>query len=348
MKLKKILAAILAAATLLTCSALAVSAAPLVTASDSSITVKVNGNEVDFPDQYPVIRNNRTLVPVRFVAEALGYDVDWDAEERSVLIDSGKIVLFINSDKAFLDGVQTTLDVEPVIINNRTMIPLRIVAETLDCTVDWFETNRTVLVNARDKNGNEMSVFDRYKQSDLFWYYSTGENECLVWKADYRTLADASAPTSYHNWWIERPVDKSGIDNQDYDCSIMMRTFNIEERDQVRDMLFTVYPTRYNDAYDIMMQTICGEIWETFYPETSEYYPLYSAVAPRSGTFGTTYYDNREVEMYTDYNCTKFIMIISSEGHKNPEKPAKLTTEEISLYTKEAKNRYCLGLWGLD
>mgnify|MGYP003319218900 CR=1 FL=1 len=345
MKLKKIIALGLAVITVMLGTMMTVSAA---TVAESNITVKVNGNEVDFPDQYPVIRNNRTLVPVRFVAEALGYDVDWNAEERSVLIDGGKIVLYIGSDKAFLDGVQTTLDVEPVIINNRTMIPLRIVAETLNCTVDWFETNRTVLVNARDKNGNEMSVFDRYKQSDLFWCYTTADREYLVWKDDYRTLADASAPTNYHDWWIERELDKSILLNQSLDCTVMMKAFTAEDLRQVKDMLFTAYPTQYREAYDIMMQTITGEVWETFYPETSELYPLYSAVAPRSGTFGTTYLDGREVEMYMDYNGITFTMNLSAEGYKDPEKPIKLSDSEIALYTKEAKNRYCLGLWGLD
>ena len=184
MKLKKILAILLAAVTLFTCSAVAVSA----NSATADVTVKVGGQVIDFPDQKPVIKNDRTLVPIRFVAEALGYDVDWNAEDNTAIIDHGKIVLYIGTDQAILDGVPTTLDVASELIGDRTMIPLRIVAETLDCTVDWFETNRMVLVNARDKNGAEMSVFDRYKQSDLFWNYKTADNEYLVWKDDYQTL----------------------------------------------------------------------------------------------------------------------------------------------------------------
>lgn len=344
MKIKKILAVLLAAAALFTCSVTALSAEE----QSLPVSVTVNGSAVDFPDQTPVIRNNRTLVPVRFVAEALGREVEWDPADRSVLIDGGRIILYIGSDRAVIDGRQATLDVESVLIGNRTMIPLRAVAETLDCTVDWFGSIRTVLINARDGNGCEMSVFERFRQSGLFWAYTVSGREYLVPKTACPTLADASSPTAYHNWWIERELDTSVLLNPSLDCSVVMRAFGESERGEVRDLLYTVYPTGYEEAYGLMMQTIRGELWETFYPETSELYPLFSAAAPRSGTFGTRYLDGREAEMYTDYNGTEFVLNISAEGYTDPEKPVVLTADEISAYTKEAKNRYCLGLWGLN
>ena len=67
----------------------------VVSAKSSGISVMVNGTTIKFPDQKPVVQNERTLVPVRFVAEALGHKVLWDADSNSVNIDSGKIVLYI-------------------------------------------------------------------------------------------------------------------------------------------------------------------------------------------------------------------------------------------------------------
>ncbi len=317
-------------------------------AADTTPTVKVAGKVVDFPDQEPTIRNNRTLVPVRFIAEALGYDVDWDAENRCVSINNGKIVMYIDSTQASIDGKTVTLDVAPTIINNRTMVPLRVVAETLDSTVDWFGTNRMILVNERDGNGDEKSVFERYKQSDLFWEYSTSENRYLVWKDDYPTLATASDPATYHSWWIESPIDRTELNNQSFDCAVIMKTFNPEELANVRDLLYTPYPTTSAEVYEIMMDTITGEIWETFYPESSELYPLYSAMPASSGTFGTTYCDDREVEMYCNDTCTKFVLNLSEEGYENSEAPRRLSQSEIDFYTAEAKKYYCLGLWGLE
>ncbi len=345
MKIKKLLAVFLAAASLLTIFSLTISAA---SPTYANVTVKVDGKVVDFPDQKPVIVNNRTLVPVRFIAESLGYDVDWNPDDNSVVIDNGCIILYIGTNKAKINGQNVTLDVASTLIKDRTMVPLRVIAETLNCTVDWFGTNRMILINKRKADGSEMSIFERYKQSDLFWNYSSTDTEYLVWKANYATLAEASDPSVYHNWWIETTIDKSTLVNREFDCAIIMRTFNKEELAQVRDMLFTPYPTTNDAVYKYMMQTITGELWETFYRKESEWYPLYSAMGDRSGTFGTHYLDNREVEMYANSTCTQFVLNISNEGYVNSEKPRTLSQREIDFYTKEAKNRYCLQLWGLE
>lgn len=116
------------------------------------------------------------------------------------MIDNGKIILYIGTDKAKINGQDVVLDVASTLINDRTMVPLRVIAETLNCTVDWFGTNRMILVNKRASDGRELSVFERYKQSDLFWNYSSPEREYLVWKADYATLAEASNPSNYLRW----------------------------------------------------------------------------------------------------------------------------------------------------
>ena len=124
----------------------------LISAKSADIAVKVNGKTVGFPDQPPVVQNERTLVPVRFVAEALGYDVAWNQADNSVGIDGGKIVLYIGTNTAKIDGKTVTLDVKSTVVHNRTMVPLRVVVETLDCSVDWIAETKTVLVNAK-KNG---------------------------------------------------------------------------------------------------------------------------------------------------------------------------------------------------
>ena len=342
---KKTISAVLAVLTLVSTMAMTAFAA---SPTSANVTVKVDGKVVEFPDQHPVIQNDRTLVPVRFIAESLGYNVEWDPDDNSAVIDGGKIIMYIGTNKAKINGQDVTLDVASTLINDRTMVPLRVIAETLNCTVDWFETNRMILVNKRASDGSELSVFERYKQSDLFWNYSTPDTEYLVWKADYSTLAEATDPTAYHRWWIETNVDKSTLVNQAFDCAIIMHTFNEAERKQVRDMLFTPYPTANAAAYDYMMQTITGELWETFYREDSEWYPLYSAIGTRSGTFGKHYLDNREVEMYCNSTCTRFIFNISREGAINPETPKNLSQSEIDFYTGEAKIRYYLQLWGLE
>ena len=209
--LKKILAATLAALTLVSALAMTAFAA---SPTSANVTVKVDGKVVEFPDQEPTIVNDRTLVPVRFIAESLGYDVEWNPDDNSAVIDNGKIIMYIGTNQAKINGQNVTLDVASTLINDRTMVPLRVIAETLNCTVDWFGTNHMILVNKRQEDDTEMSVFERYRQSGLFWEYDTSENRYLVWKGAYETFAEASAPEAYHSWWIESPKDKTTLVNQ--------------------------------------------------------------------------------------------------------------------------------------
>ena len=122
----------------------------------SPVTVTVDGKPVAFPDQQPVIRDSRTLVPVRFIAEALGYDVDWNPTDNTAVIDGGRVILYIDTDQAILNGNRVRLDTKSLLIGDRTMIPIRIVAETLGCTVDWIEETRTVQINSRLPDGHRI------------------------------------------------------------------------------------------------------------------------------------------------------------------------------------------------
>jgi hypothetical protein len=86
-----------------------------------------------------IIRNDRSLVPVRLVSEELGAEVGWDGNRREVIIQKGQtgILLSIDKDKATVNGKEVTLDYPAVIYKDRTYVPLRFVAESLDATVEY-------------------------------------------------------------------------------------------------------------------------------------------------------------------------------------------------------------------
>ncbi|MDI6895544.1 MAG: stalk domain-containing protein [Bacillota bacterium] len=112
------------------------------------VKVFLKGKKVAF-DVQPMIVQNRTMVPVRAIAEALGAEVKWDGETRTVIVlKAGKVVLIpIGSLKARVDGTQVALDVPAMIVGNRTLIPLRFVSESLGALVDWFGTGQVVAIN---------------------------------------------------------------------------------------------------------------------------------------------------------------------------------------------------------
>ena len=103
------------------------------------ITVMLDGNKIDFPDAKPYLYKDRTLVPIRFVSEAMGADVSWNGDEQEVTIVKGRdtIITHILSSKATLNGVMYAFDVSTRITDDRTFVPLRFVAEMLNCDVDF-------------------------------------------------------------------------------------------------------------------------------------------------------------------------------------------------------------------
>jgi hypothetical protein len=90
-------------------------------------------------DTAPVIVNGRTMVPLRFVAEAMGATVIWNGESRTVSVDlAGKTVSLTSGELA------PGLDVPALIVNDRTMVPVRYISEALGWGVDWDEGARAI------------------------------------------------------------------------------------------------------------------------------------------------------------------------------------------------------------
>lgn len=108
----------------------------------------------------PVIENDRTLVPIRFIAEELGAEVSWDEVNRIVGIKKGnnKVLLKIDSRLVTYESGTKSYnlsDVAPKIINDRTYVPVRLVSNALGIGIDWDEPNRTVIVNSRESSNIE-------------------------------------------------------------------------------------------------------------------------------------------------------------------------------------------------
>ena len=108
--------------------------------------VTLNGELVKFNDQYPIIDNGTTLVPIRAVSEMLHASVSWDGNNGIAHIDKGgkKIKLLTGTTTAYINGEEHELEVSAEVVNGRTLVPLRFVAEALDMNVIWHGDNRMV------------------------------------------------------------------------------------------------------------------------------------------------------------------------------------------------------------
>lgn len=90
-------------------------------------------------DTTPIVKDGRTLMPIRYVSETFGAKVDWDDKDKKVTISFGekRVELWIGKDAALVDGTLKRLDVAPEIIDGRTVLPLRFVSENLGLKVQW-------------------------------------------------------------------------------------------------------------------------------------------------------------------------------------------------------------------
>ncbi|TYQ16024.1 UNVERIFIED_CONTAM: copper amine oxidase-like protein [Acetivibrio alkalicellulosi] len=114
------------------------------------VTVKVDGEVINFPDVKAYIdENGRTMVPVRFVSEALGAEVLWDGEYRVVTIkkDIDVITIKIGEKRVNKNGRPHEIDTRAVIRSDRTFVPLRFVSEMLGASVGWIAATRTVEIS---------------------------------------------------------------------------------------------------------------------------------------------------------------------------------------------------------
>lgn len=124
--------------------------------ASNEISVYLNNEKIVF-DAEPVIINNRTMVPMRKIFENLDASVNWNAETRTVKAKKGttNVEFTIGSSYMKKKETQIRLDSAPIIYKDRTVVPVRAVAEALDCIVTWNASERRVDITTWKKGGQK-------------------------------------------------------------------------------------------------------------------------------------------------------------------------------------------------
>ncbi len=123
------------------------------------IKVAIDGKQVEF-DVKPQLINSRTMVPLRAIFEALGAEVDWENDTQTIVAtkDGVTIVSTIGNTKMYVDDIEKTMDVAPMLVDGRTLVPVRFVAEAFECEVFWSDSDYAVYIKTsnaiEDKNNN--------------------------------------------------------------------------------------------------------------------------------------------------------------------------------------------------
>lgn len=118
----------------------------------ASIRVLLNGENLDF-DVPPIIQNDRTLAPFRKIGEALGAQIEWDQDTKTVTAykEDKTVILQIGNNIAYVNQTPLELDTPPIIRDDRTLVPIRFFSEAFGAAVMWDNAVRTVLINTDEK-----------------------------------------------------------------------------------------------------------------------------------------------------------------------------------------------------
>lgn len=121
-------------------------------------------DHIVFSDVAPYIKNSRTYVPIRFIAEELGFDVKWDSKTKKVTMTDGKstVELTIGSKTMLVNGEKVKLDAPAEIKDQRTFVPLRAIAEAFGKSVEYSNDYRAVCI------GDDVKFNKNYR---VVYYY---------------------------------------------------------------------------------------------------------------------------------------------------------------------------------
>lgn len=129
---------------------------PLSAFAVNDVAVKINGEPLEFDVPAQII-NDRTMVPMRKIFETFGFTVQWLPESRTIISINNNIVIAMGIDSPVMNvtnlaaaeaerNVVYQLDSPPTIVGDRTLVPVRAIAEGLGKNVDWDDLTRTVLI----------------------------------------------------------------------------------------------------------------------------------------------------------------------------------------------------------
>lgn len=204
---------------------------------EKEVHVIVDGNELKGLDMPAIIIDSRTLVPLRAIFESMGAEVRWNSSNQMITatFENGDVVkMYIDNKAGIVNGNAFNMDVAPKIINDRTMVPVRAIAEAIGANVGWNDSTRTVTITSYVVGSGEDS-----NSSD-------SDNDSIT----DNVTEDNTDNTSDSN----KVTNLSHIDTSEIDTSA---TGNSENEVRVTDVT-----AGKNDTYTIKTS---GKIWQYKY-----------------------------------------------------------------------------------
>jgi len=225
---------------------------PVTALASDTITVTIDGQRVTFADQQPVIINNRTLVPVGGVFEALGFTPSWSGSAQTATLTRTDytVIITIGSATFTTNGVEHTLDVPAQIINNRTMLPLRAVLESIGIApenIGWDGNAHAITITTGTEDAPPVDPVDA--EAELTAFLSGMDMNLIrdalgvnftVGMTEYVIDLDRNAVQSYRILYLGGELD---IDISTEGSHAWTNMFNTQTGDVTLHRLVVEHPT---------------------------------------------------------------------------------------------------------
>lgn len=236
----------------------------------------VDGVSVNIDDDntVPTIINDRTYIPVRGLVEAIGGSAEWDNDTRTVTLNYGsdEIRLTIDSTTAYYNDSAVEIDTAPVILNGRTMLPARFIAESFGFDVDWDSESKTITICENVQETSDEAVVENETEttteavaendtesensSVLVVYFSnTGNTESAAEKIAGLVsgeLFEIEASDPYTEDDLNYNVDDCRANMEQNDPDARPEIANRVENMDDYDIIFIGYPIWWGDAPKII------------------------------------------------------------------------------------------------
>lgn len=239
-----------------------------------NIKVYVDGQKVLF-DVGPRLVGGRTMVPLRAIFEALGATVEWEEETKTVTAYNEAYIVksTIGKNEMFVNNESISIDVPPMIVDSRTFVPARFVAEAFNCNVEWDHENFIVKITSKpidysslekdtsNNNTNNNSNNGNYEKKNTSTYgYYEGTNIPTYTFVTGTSLKD----TYYGEKGITYIYDYDKEEFLDY-CEFLfdLGYSEYDRKTDTEDYSLTVYFEKDNKLFGVTAMLSYDEVWIT-------------------------------------------------------------------------------------
>lgn len=279
------------------------------------ISVKISGEKVDF-DRDPVLYNDRTMVPMRKIFENLGARVEWDGASQTVTGTKGdrKVRVTVGSKLMYVNSKEITLDTSPIVMSDRTLVPVRAVAEGLGCDVDWIERTSTVEIEPKIFRWSEWTdELPSYVDEDLYYIED---------KTEYRYMEKYEEEIDYPTAHPEHAMNYSRTEKTYGNWSDWQRDYISESKTVEVETRRQSEPIRYHFAHyctgNISDSSDRYMTWDRWWREENSYHDIgwydYKIDEAPDGKGGYVLYNSDGSIKRCSNTCYRYYIIETTGG----------------------------------